>query len=189
MAAWLVVGLGNPGAGYAHNRHNVGAATVDALARRASAAFKPRRLLRAATADIRLGAERVTLATTRVYMNESGLAVRALLADLRLKPDHLVVVHDELDLEPGQLRVKLGGGDNGHNGLKSIRAMTGTGEFYRVRLGIGRPGGYPDVVDWVLTDFTPADREVMKTVVVRAGEAVESLVTAGLEATQSRYNS
>ena len=189
MAAWLVAGLGNPGPGYARNRHNVGAMVVAELARREHAAWKTRRLAKADTAEIRLGAERVVLATTRTYMNLSGTPVRNLLADARIKPDHLVVVHDELDLDLGQLRAKFGGGDNGHNGLKSIRAMIGTGDFFRVRAGIGRPDGRQDVTDWVLTNFAPAEKQALADLIDKAAGAVESLVTAGLEATQARFNS
>jgi len=195
----LVVGLGNPGPAYARNRHNAGAMVVQALAQRGSAPWKARRLLKAETAEVRVSgagtgvpsatAERVELATTRLYMNQSGIPVRNLLGDGRLHPDHLVVVHDELDLDVGQLRVKFGGGDNGHNGLKSIRAMLGTGEFYRVRVGIGRPDSRMEVTYWVLTNFAVSEKAAMATQIERAADAVESLVTAGLEATQSRFNS
>jgi len=189
VASWLVVGLGNPGPSYARNRHNVGAMVAAELAKRRTAAWKARRLLKADTAEFGAAGDRVTLATTRTYMNQSGIPVRSLLADLRVRPDHLVVVHDELDLDLGQMRAKFGGGDNGHNGLKSLRAMLGTGEYFRVRVGIGRPDGPMDVVDWVLTNFTAAERDTLAEMVTRAADAVESLIGAGLEATQSRYNS
>jgi PTH1 family peptidyl-tRNA hydrolase len=169
------------------------------IARRGSAAWKPRRLLKADVAEVRVSlagvnqpaitAERVILATTRTYMNDSGIPVRNLVGDLRLKPDHLIVVHDELDLDLGQLRAKSGGGDNGHNGLKSIRALAGTGEFYRVRVGIGRPPGRMEVTDWVLTGFRAAEKDQLHDMVVKAADAVQSLILDGLEPTQSRYNS
>lgn len=199
MAAWLVVGLGNPGSTYAHNRHNIGAMVAHELARRGSSVWKPRRMLRAETAEVRLGpggigvpsshADQLVLTVTRTYMNLSGIPVRNLLGDRKIHPDHLIVVHDELDLDFGQMRAKFGGGDNGHNGLKSIRAMTGTGDYFRVRVGIGRPSGRMDVTDWVLTNFLPAEKEKLAEMVSLAANAVESLVVNGLESTQSKYNS
>ena len=199
MAAWLVVGLGNPGPAYANNRHNIGAMVVHDLARRGTATWKSRRMLRAETAEIRVGsagigmpspdASRVVLATTRTYMNESGIPVRNLLGDVKVRPGTLIVVHDELDISLGQIRVKFGGGDNGHNGLKSIRGIVGTGEFYRVRVGIGRPTGRQEVTDWVLQNFPSSLKSTLTEMVTLAGDAVESLILAGLETTQSRYNS
>ncbi len=198
MASWLVVGLGNPGPTYARHRHNAGAMVAHELARRGSANWKARRLLKADTAEIRIGsagigqpsieAERVVLGLTRTYMNQSGIPVRNLLGDVKIRPDHLIVIHDELDLDLGRLRVKYGGGDNGHNGLKSIRAMIGTGDFLRVRLGIGRPAGRIDVTDWVLTNFTNSDQAELADIVSQAADAVQSLVLQGLEATQSQFN-
>jgi len=122
-------------------------------------------------------------------MNESGGPAAKLLAYYRLTPDHMIVVHDELDIEPGQLRVKFGGGDNGHNGLKSLRKSLGTGDFYRVRLGIGRPPGRQAPADFVLTSFPAAQRVGLAIEVDRAADAVESLVQHGLERTQSAFNS
>ena len=184
MASWLVVGLGNPGASYATHRHNVGRMVVAELAGQADAGWKARRLLRAETAEARWSAERITLATTKTYMNESGLPVAALLGWLKLKPDHLVVVHDEIDLDLGRLRVKFGGGDNGHNGLRSIRARLGTGDFFRVRLGVGRPPGAMPVEKWVLTGFAKADQETLRDELERAGQATVRLATQGLAAAQ-----
>jgi len=199
MARWLVVGLGNPGPAYAHNRHNVGAMAVHKLGVRGSASWKAKRLAKADTAEVRVGrfgigvpspdADLLVLATTRTYMNQSGIPVRNLLGDLKIRPDHLIVVHDELDIDLGQLRTKFGGGDNGHNGLKSIRAMLGTGDYYRVRVGIGRPPGRMEVTDWVLTNFAPSEKQTLTSMVSLASEAVESLVINGLEKTQSTYNS
>lgn len=198
MATWLVVGLGNPGPTYCGNRHNVGAMTVQELARRGAASFKPRRLLKADTAEVRISpggtgvvapqAERVILAQTRTYMNDSGIPVRNLLGDLKTRPDHLIVVHDELDLDLGRMRVKFAGGDNGHNGLKSIRALAGTGDFFRVRIGIGRPPGRMEVTDWVLTNFAKSEKADLDHIVQLGADAVESLIITGLDQTQSRFN-
>lgn len=195
---WLVVGLGNPGPTYAHNRHNIGAMVAHELGRRAGVTWKTRRFQRAETADARLSsqgfgphasAERLQLATPRTFMNLSGIPVQNLLADARIKPDHLIVIHDELDLDLGQLRVKFAGGDNGHNGLKSIRSMVRSGDYYRVRLGISRPAPWMDVADWVLTNFSRDEQDQLKEMIGKGADAVESLILAGLEATQSRFNS
>ena len=195
---WLVLGLGNPGAHYAHHRHNVGAMTVAELARRGGGRWKAQRLAKADVADIRIGAAgaggvgadlaHVTLARTRTYMNDSGLPAKNLLTDLKIDLAHFVVVHDELDLDFGRLRAKRGGGDNGHNGLKSIRARLG-GDYYRVRLGIGRPAGPVDVYQWVLSNFTPAEAADLADIVTKAADAVETLIWSGLEETQQRFNS
>jgi PTH1 family peptidyl-tRNA hydrolase len=123
------------------------------------------------------------------FMNESGGPVKALMGFYGVDPDRLVVVHDELDIPFTTIRVKLGGGDNGHNGLKSIRKALGTGDFYRVRVGIGRPPGRQEAADYVLKPFAGAERTELPEVVQRAADAVESLVTDGLEATQNRFNS
>ncbi|MDR1450451.1 MAG: aminoacyl-tRNA hydrolase [Propionibacteriaceae bacterium] len=199
MATWLVVGLGNPGPAYAGHRHNIGAMAAAELARRGRGVRKSQRLLKADTADIKVGEagagavggdlDRVVLARTRTYMNESGVPVRALLGHLKLRPDHLIVIHDELDLDFDRLKVKYGGGDNGHNGLKSIRAMARTGEYYRVRAGIGRPAGPIDVSDWVLSNFNRSEVSSLPGLVGRAADATESLIRQGLDATQQRYNS
>ena len=144
---WLVIGLGNPGPSYAATRHNIGARVVEVLADRVRASFKSHKT-RADVVETRFGADRVVLAKPRSYMNESGGPVCALRDFFKSSPDRMVVVHDELDLPFGSLRVKSGGGDNGHNGLKSLRRSLGSGEFYRVRVGIGRPPGRQDPADW-----------------------------------------
>jgi PTH1 family peptidyl-tRNA hydrolase len=195
---WLVLGLGNPGAEYAHHRHNAGAMVVAELARRGSGKWKSQRLARADVAEVRIGASgagatgpdlaQVHLARTRTYMNESGGPAKNLLTQLKIDPAHLVVVHDELDLDFGRMRAKFGGGDNGHNGLKSIRARLGTGDYHRVRLGIGRPSGQVDVYQWVLSNFTPAEARDLPDLVAQAADAVETLVWSGLETTQQRFN-
>jgi len=132
---------------------------------------------------------RVVLARARSYMNESGGPVKQLATFYKVSPDHVVAIHDELDLPFDTLRVKLGGGDNGHNGLRSLRGSLGTGDFYRVRIGIGRPPGRQDVADFVLSDFSAAERKALPLQVSLAADAVESLVADGLERTQARFNS
>jgi len=184
---WLVVGLGNPGPSYAGTRHNIGARVVDVLADRVRASFKSHKT-RSDVVETRLGPQRVVLAKPRSYMNESGGPVCSLRDFFKSSPEQLVVVHDELDLPFGALRVKCGGGDNGHNGLKSLRRSLGTGEFYRVRVGIGRPPGRQDPADWVLREFSGAERKELDLIVERAADAVESLLSDGLEATQNTYN-
>ncbi len=190
--AWMVVGLGNPGPSYAVTRHNVGHRVADLLARRAGDSWRVHKSGRGHVVEGRLAGTpgvRVVLLRPRAYMNESGGPVAALARYYRVDPNRLVVVHDELDLDLGQLRLKLGGGDNGHNGLRSVRRSLGTGDFYRVRVGIGRPPGRQDPADFVLSPF-PADlRPDVEHHVERAAEAVECLLAEGLEAAQNRYNS
>lgn len=184
---WLVVGLGNPGPSYAGNRHNVGAMVLDLMAQRAGGRFKAYKG-RADVVESRLGSSRAVLARPRCYMNESGGPVSSLASYFTVEPSHVVVVHDELDLPFGGLRLKLGGGDNGHNGLRSIRRSIGTGDFLRVRVGIGRPPGRMDAADYVLRDFSAVERKELEFVVGRAADAVENLVAEGLERTQNMYN-
>lgn len=191
---WLVVGLGNPGPTYAGTRHNIGYLVTDELARRMAATFRAHKSGRADVVEGRLAppgaaAPRVVLARPRSYMNEVGGPVKALASFYKVAPDHLVAIHDELDIGFGTLRVKLGGGDNGHNGLKSIRSSLGTGDFYRVRAGIGRPPGRQDPADFVLSNYSAAERKELPFQVDRAADAVQSLVEKGLEATQQRFNS
>jgi len=185
---WLVVGLGNPGPGYAGNRHNVGYLVVELLAERMGGRFKAHKKSRAEVVEGRLGATRVVLAKPRSYMNESGGPVAGLRDFFKVDLDRLVAVHDELDLPYGGLRLKLGGGDNGHNGLKSMRRSLGSGEFHRVRFGIGRPPGRMDPAAFVLRDFGTAERKDLDFQVDRAADAVEALVTEGLERAQNTFN-
>lgn len=188
---WLIVGLGNPGPSYADTRHNVGYLVTDELAGRMGSAFKAHKSGRALVVEGRLGGipgTRVVLGRARSYMNESGGPVSTLLGFYKVPADHLVVVHDEIDIPFGEIRVKFGGGDNGHNGLKSLRKSLGTGDFYRVRLGVGRPRGRTDTADHVLGGFGSTERRELDLHVGRAADAVESLVTAGLEATQNQFN-
>ncbi|MET1005139.1 MAG: aminoacyl-tRNA hydrolase [Propionibacteriaceae bacterium] len=194
MNLWLVVGLGNPGPTYASHRHNVGFLVVEHLADRLGTRFSAPKGMRAEVAEGRLGlpgtdSAKLALVKSRVFMNESGSPVAKLLAYHKVPLDHLIVIHDELDIDPGQLRVKFGGGDNGHNGLRSIRAALGTGDFYRVRVGVGRPPGRQDPADFLLSNFPASQRTELALEVDRASDAVESLIEVGLERTQSRFNS
>jgi PTH1 family peptidyl-tRNA hydrolase len=190
---WLVVGLGNPGASYAGHRHNVGSLVVAALAQRMGSSFRAHKVGRAEVVEGRLTppgspGPRVVLARPRTYMNESGGPVKQLATFYKVPPERIVVIHDELDLPFATMRIKLGGGDNGHNGLRSVRGALATGDFYRVRIGIGRPPGRQDVSDFVLSDYTAAERKDVPLQVGLAADAVESLLTEGLERTQGRFN-
>ena len=188
---WIVVGLGNPGPSYADTRHNVGYVVADELAARMSGTWKAHKSGRALAVEGRLAGipgVRAVLARCRSYMNESGGPVSGLLSFYKADPSRLVVIHDELDIPYGELRVKFGGGDNGHNGLKSLRKSLGTGDYYRVRFGIGRPPGRVDAADFVLKPFSPTERRELDLHVQRAADAVESLLTDGLDRTQNLYN-
>ncbi|MPZ62006.1 MAG: aminoacyl-tRNA hydrolase [Propionibacteriales bacterium] len=188
---WLVTGLGNPGARYADTRHNVGYLVGDVLAHRMGGSWRMHKSRRAHVVEGRLGGppgQRMVLGRGRSYMNESGGPVSTLAAFYKIPVDRLVVVHDELDIPYGELRLKLGGGDNGHNGLKSIRGALGTGEFYRVRFGVGRPTGPRPPRDYVLSAFGAAERADLASYVERAADAVESLLAHGLEKTQNSFN-
>lgn len=184
---WLVVGLGNPGTTYASTRHNVGYLVTDVLAGRIGARFKAHVSKRADVIEGRLAGQRAILGRSRSYMNASGGAVSTLATYYSIEPTQVVVVHDEIDLDFGRLRVKFGGGDNGHNGLKSLRQSLGTGDFYRVRVGVGRPSR-GDVHDHVLKAFTATERKELPILVEEAADAVESLLARGLEATQQAFN-
>lgn len=191
---WLVVGLGNPGPSYAGHRHNIGYMVTDELARRMGSGFRAHKSGRADVVEGRLSppgvpGPRVVLARPRCYMNEVGGPVKALATFYKVAPAQVVAIHDELDIPFDTMRVKLGGGDNGHNGLKSMRSSLGTGDFHRVRVGIGRPPGRQEVADFVLSDYSSTERKVLPFVVDTAADAVESLVSDGLEKTQQRFNS
>ena len=193
---WLVVGLGNPGPTYAGHRHNIGYLVTDELASRMGSPpgkvnWRSHKSGRADVVEGRLslGGPRVVLARGRGYMNESGGPVKALATFYKVDPAHIIAIHDELDIAFGTLRVKLGGGDNGHNGLRSMRSSLGTGDFHRVRAGIGRPPGRQDVADFVLSNYSTVERKELPFQVSDAADAVESLITDGLEKTQQRFNS
>jgi PTH1 family peptidyl-tRNA hydrolase len=186
----LVVGLGNPGARYDRTRHNVGADAVGALAARHSGRLRDDRKVSAALCDIRLGDRRVHLAVPSTYMNDSGRCVAQLVR--RHPPEDwsdLVLVHDELDLQPGELRVKLGGGLAGNNGLRSVVEHLHTQDFARVRIGIGKPpGGSERGADWVLSRPHGEEREVLGVAVELAADALEVIAQDGIDAAMQRFN-
>jgi peptidyl-tRNA hydrolase, PTH1 family len=184
---WLIAGLGNPGDGYAGNRHNCGFMVADVLAARMGARFKRDRS-RARVADGRLAGFPVTLAKPQSFMNLSGGPVASLRTFYKIPPERIVVVHDELDIPFGSIRLKQGGGDNGHNGLRSVTAALGTRDYLRVRVGIGRPPGRMDPADFVLHDFSATERKVLPDVLERAADAVEALLSHGLAAAQNEFH-
>jgi PTH1 family peptidyl-tRNA hydrolase len=184
---WLIAGLGNPGPAYAANRHNAGYLTADVLASRAGARFKAGKF-RTLAADGRLAGQSVTIIKPLTFMNESGGPVAGVGGFYRVGAEQLVVIHDELDLPFGTVRLKLGGGDNGHNGLRSVTARLGTREYYRARIGIGRPPGRMDPAVYVLRDFSAAERKDLPLVLERAAGAVEMLLADGLAAAQNAYH-
>ncbi len=184
---WLVVGLGNPGPQYAGNRHNVGFMVADLLAARIGSGFR-RDKSRSQAASGRLAGVPVIIAKPMSFMNVSGQPVVALSSFYKIPPASLVVVHDELDLPFGTIRLKIGGGDGGHNGLRSITRALAAKEYYRVRIGIGRPPGRQDPADYVLRDFGTADRKELPLVLERSADAVESLVRLGLAAAQNEFH-
>jgi len=184
---WIIAGLGNPGPAYAGTRHNVGQMVVALLADRMGARFKAHRT-RNDIAEGRLAGEPVTLARPHSYMNLSGGPVAALASFYKLPPERIVVIHDELDIPFGAIPLKLGGGDNGHNGLRSITASLGTRDYYRVRFGIGRPPGRMDPAAFVLRDFTPTERKELPFALDRCADAAETLITKGLTEAQNTYH-
>jgi peptidyl-tRNA hydrolase, PTH1 family len=188
-APWLVVGLGNPGPEYAATRHNVGFLVVEELAGRCRGRFATHKRARAQVAEERVAGHRVMLAKPMAYMNESGGPVKALADFYKVPLEHGVVVHDELDIDFATLRLKHGGGDNGHNGLRSLRRTFGSGDYYRVRVGIGRPPGRQDPADYVLKPWSSTERKELPLLVADAADAVEALLTDGLERAQNRFNS
>jgi len=193
VSTWLVVGLGNPGPQYAHNRHNVGFMVADLLAKRVGGSFA--RKTRGGVVEVaegRLGygvdAPKIVLAKPMTFMNLSGGPVAALAQFYKVLPAQVVAIHDELDIPYGQIRMKLGGGEGGHNGLRSTSKSLSTKDYLRVRFGIGRPPGRQDPADYVLSDFSAAERKELDYLVDRAADAVESLIVKGLEPTQNAYH-
>jgi len=184
---WIVAGLGNPGPEYAGNRHNAGHMVLALLAERMGARFKVHRS-RCDIAEGRLAGQPTTLARPRTYMNLSGPPLAALTSFYKLSPERVVVIHDELDIPFGVIRLKLGGGDNGHNGLRSITQALGTRDYYRVRVGIGRPPGRMDAATFVLKDFSATERKDLPWAIDRAADATEMLISQGLAATQNLYH-
>ncbi|MCZ3387313.1 MAG: aminoacyl-tRNA hydrolase [Actinomycetia bacterium] len=183
---WIVVGLGNPGSEYSGNRHNVGFGVIEALA--GSSSFKVHKRAKALVCEARVDGHRVVFVKPTTYMNETGQAVAPLSSFYKVSPDRVIAVHDELDLPFGSLRLKCGGGDNGHNGLKSMRRSLGTGDFFRARVGIGRPPGRTDPAAFVLRDFSTAERPEVPLLVARVAGAVTALVNHGLDVAQSQFN-
>jgi peptidyl-tRNA hydrolase, PTH1 family len=181
------VGLGNPGPRYAGTRHNVGFLVVDLLAQRMGGRFKAHRG-RADVVEGRLAGTPVVLAKPRSYMNESGGPIVAVSRFYKVPVDRLTIVHDDLDLPFGTLRLKRGGGDGGHNGLRSATAALGSREYARVRFGIGRPPGRQDPADYVLRDFSAVERKELGYLVDRAADAVDALLADGLESAQNKFN-
>jgi PTH1 family peptidyl-tRNA hydrolase len=190
MDSWLVVGLGNPGARYAGNRHNVGAHVIADLAARARTGLSAHKGgLSAARVPVPgPGGIPAILAVPTSYMNVSGPPVREIANFYKIPPERIVVVHDELDIDFALVRLKKGGGEGGHNGLRSITASLGTKDYHRVRVGIGRPPGRMDPADYVLRDFTAAEKPEIAVTVAEAGDAVELLLTEGLAAAQQRFH-
>lgn len=184
---WLVVGLGNPGPSYAKNRHNAGFMVLDVLAARAGGRFKSHRS-RTDVLEGRLAGARAVLAKPRSFMNESGGPVKGLCDFYKAPVERLVVVHDELDIPFGVIRLKRGGGDNGHNGLRSITKSLGTRDYLRVRFGVGRPPGRMDPAAFVLKDFSAAERKDLDLEADRAADAVEALISDGLGAAQNVFH-
>jgi PTH1 family peptidyl-tRNA hydrolase len=203
MTAWLIVGLGNPGPSYSGHRHSVGAMVVDELAVRVGASLRSHKA-RAAAAEVRLSAPgvgtrggtplgtpgpRAIIAKPLTFMNESGGPVAGLLSFYKVPTQNLIVIHDELDIPFAEVRLKLGGGEGGHNGLRSITKSVGTRDYLRVRVGIGRPPGRMDPADYVLHDFSGTERSEVPLLISDAADAVERLVAEGLVAAQQVWHS
>jgi PTH1 family peptidyl-tRNA hydrolase len=186
--AWLVAGLGNPGDRYARTRHNVGRMVVEDLALEAGERFRKVRFLPVEAAEIRVGDDRVILARSTRFMNESGPSYASLAKKQGVEPSRLIAVHDELDIPAGTIRVKLGGGNSGHNGMRSLDQALRSSEYPRVRVGIGRPPGRQDPADFVLQPVGSRDEADLAILVGHAADAVRALIMDGLERTQDRFN-
>lgn len=188
---FVVAGLGNPGPKYARTRHNAGFLVVDLLAERMRGSFKVHKASggRAEAVEGRLAGLPVVLAKPLSYMNESGGPITSIARFYKVPAEQVIVVHDELDLPYGGLRLKRGGGDGGHNGLKSTTSALSSKEYLRVRFGIGRPPGRQDPADYVLREFVPAERKELEFLIDRCADAVETLLSDGLEAAQNTFNS
>ena len=185
-APWLLVGLGNPGSKYQFTRHNVGAMALEHIASPSS--FSSKKKFQARIAEATISGQKVVLQLPDTFMNESGVAVSAAVNFYKVPLNHIIVLHDEIDLDFATLRIKIGGSDNGHNGLKNIRLKVGSGEFLRVRIGVSRPTGFIDPADYVLSNFTKSEAQALPEVFDRVEKAIEVLLTEGLETAQSRFN-
>ena len=186
-ARWTIVGLGNPGDKYARTRHNAGVMVLDVLAERSGARFKSHKS-GCLVAEARLAGEPALLARPTSYMNESGRPVGQLLRFYKTPLDRFVVVHDEIDIPFGDVRIKLGGGTAGHNGVKSLADHLGTKDFVRVRVGVGRPKGRQDPVGWVLTEFSAGERKEVPFLVGEGADAIERIIEAGVERAMNEVN-
>jgi peptidyl-tRNA hydrolase, PTH1 family len=189
---WLVVGLGNPGDEYAATRHNVGQMVIDHLARRHNvklSSHKSRTDIAAYKLGVGIDAHSIILAKSKSYMNETGGPIKALASFYSVEPAKIIVLHDELDIGYAAIRAKIAGGDNGHNGLKSLTSSFGTAEYFRIRLGIGRPMGTQDPADFVLKQFSKEEKKSLDEFIDRGADCVEFLIEKGLDLTQSKFNS
>ena len=184
--SWIVIGLGNPGAQYERTRHNIGAMVINQLAIQNNAKFSNHKS-RADIAQFKLSGISVVAATLRCYMNESGGPTKGLTDYFKVKSDRLIVVHDELDIPFEAIRLKQGGGDNGHNGLKSITSVLGA-DYFRIRMGIGRPVGQQDPADFVLKPFNAIERKAIPDFLTKGANAVEELISSGLNLAQTKFN-
>jgi len=186
---WLIVGLGNPGTEYAHNRHNVGQMVLDELSARVGGAFKSHKS-RAQVLEGRLGigGPRVVLAKPLSYMNVSGGPVSALAKFYDVDPAHVIAVHDEIDIPFNTVKLKIGGGEGGHNGLRDISKALATKDYLRVRVGVGRPPGRMDTADFVLRDFATTEKKELPFLIDTAADAVEALVRDGLQQAQQKFH-
>jgi len=185
---WLVVGLGNPGPRYELTRHNVGQMVVDELAERMGASFSPQKQANARIAEgrLRLGGAKLIAAKPNSYMNVSGGPVSSLARFFKIEPDHVIVVHDELDIPFDTIKLKSGGGHGGHNGVRDVAKALGTPDFTRVRVGIGRPPGRQDPADWVLDPFGATERKTLPILIADAADAVQLIIEDGLVAAQQK---
>jgi PTH1 family peptidyl-tRNA hydrolase len=188
LTAWLVAGLGNPGERYADTRHNVGARVVERLSDRLGTRLRKVRFLPVEAGEATVDGQRVWLARSQTFMNVSGPSIASLARKRDVEPDRVVVVHDEIDLAFGSLKIKRGGSTAGHRGLDSLAQALRTKDFHRVRIGVGRPAGRKDPADHVLEPFARAEREEVDVLVEEAADAVLTLVTEGLAAAQDRHN-
>lgn len=186
--AYLVVGLGNPGPRYSATRHNVGAMALEKFAKNNGEKFKAHKKSGADVIETRVGDSQLIVGLPRVFMNESGRHVGPLAKFYGISPERLIVIHDELDIDFSAVRLKLGGGEGGHNGLRSISATLGTKDYLRIRLGIGRPPGRQDPADFVLTAFSKSEQVGVDLMLTNAIDALELLITAGLTDAQNQVH-
>ena len=182
---WLVLGLGNPGDQYASTRHNIGQMVIDYLA---SGVKFSNHKSKTQIADIRVAGKSVVLAKTLSYMNESGAPTKALADFYKIAPANLIVIHDELDIDFNTIRIKIGGGDNGHNGLKSLTTNFASPDYYRLRMGIGRPQAPIDPADYVLKPFSQPEKKELPDFIARGALAIERLIEKGLDYAQQEFN-